>query len=143
VRIVAELVKAADGSELWSRTFNRELKDIFAVQAEIAEAVAASLELTLLGTDDRSAKNAATKSVEAHNAYLQGHFYFERRKLEDYRKSVSFFDQATRLDPDYAWLMRSVRKPVLGSPIKAPNQRRLRARQVGPASQHLALFPPG
>ena len=102
VRIVAELVKAADGSELWSRTFNRELKDIFAVQAEIAEAVAASLELTLLGTDDRSAKNAATKSVEAHNAYLQGHFYFERRNLEDYRKSVSFFDQATRLDPDYA-----------------------------------------
>ena len=102
VRIVAELVKAADGSELWSRTFNRELKDIFAVQAEIAQAVAASLELTLLGTDDRSAKNAATKSVEAHNAYLQGHFYFERRNLEDYRTSVSFFDQAIRLDPDYA-----------------------------------------
>ena len=102
VRIVAELVKAADGSELWSRTFNRELKDIFAVQAEIAKAVAASLELTLLGTDDRSMKNAATKSVEAHNAYLQGHFYFERRNLEDYRKSVTFFDQATRFDPDYA-----------------------------------------
>jgi hypothetical protein len=56
----------------------------------------------LLGTDDRSAKNASTKSVEAHNAYLQGHFYFERRNLEDYRKSVGFFDQATSLDPDYA-----------------------------------------
>ena len=102
VRIVAELVNAADGSELWSRTFDRKLKDIFAVQAEIAEAVAASLELTLLGTEDKSVKNAATKSVEAHNAYLQGHFYFERRNLEDYRKSVSFFDQTTRLDPDYA-----------------------------------------
>ena len=102
VRIVAELVNAADGSELWSRTFDRKLKDIFAVQAEIAEAVAASLELTLLGTEDKSVKNAATKSVEAHNAYLQGHFYFERRNLEDYRKAVSFFDQATGLDPDYA-----------------------------------------
>jgi TolB-like protein len=102
VRIVAELVNAADGSELWSRTFDRELKDIFAVQAEIAEAVATSLELTVLGAEEGSAKNAATKNVEAHNAYLQGHFYFERRNLEDYRKSVSFFDQATRLDPDYA-----------------------------------------
>jgi serine/threonine-protein kinase len=102
VRIVAELVNAADGSELWTRTFDRELKDIFAVQVEIAAAVAASLELTLLGTDDRSAKNAATKNVEAHNAYLQGHFYFERRNLEDYRKSVGFFEQATRLDPEYA-----------------------------------------
>jgi TolB-like protein len=102
VRIVAELVNAADGSELWSRTFDRELKDIFAVQAEIAAAVADSLKLTLLGLDNSSAKNASTKSVEAHNAYLQGHFYFERRNLEDYRKSVGFFDQTIRLDPDYA-----------------------------------------
>ena len=102
VRIVAELVKAADGSELWSRTFDRELKDIFAVQAEIAGAVATSLELTLLGTDDTSAKDTSPKSVEAHNAYLQGHFYFERRNLEDYQMAVGFFDQATRLDPDYA-----------------------------------------
>jgi TolB-like protein len=102
VRIVAELVKAADGSELWSRAFDRKLKDIFAVQAEIASAVAASLELTLLGTEDKPAKNAATKSVEAHNAYLQGHFYFERRNLEDYRKSVGFFDQAIGLDSNYA-----------------------------------------
>src|SRR5437660_8377503 len=102
VRIVAELINAADGAELWSRTFDRELKDIFAVQAEIAKAVAASLELTLLGTRDAAATNASTKSVEAHNAYLQGHFYFARRNVEDYRKAVTFFDQATRLDPDYA-----------------------------------------
>src|SRR6476661_4216948 len=102
VRIVAELVNAADGSELWSRTFDRELKDIFAVQAEIAEAVATSLQLTLLGTEDTSAKKASTRSMEAHNAYLQGHFYFERRNLEDYRKAVGFFDQAIRFDSDYA-----------------------------------------
>ncbi len=81
VRIVAELVNAADGSELWSRTFERELKDIFGVQAEIAKAVATSLELTVLGGEEGSAKSASTKNVEAHNAYLQGHFYFERRNL--------------------------------------------------------------
>ena len=40
--------------------------------------------------------------MEAHNAYLQGHFYFERRNLEDYRKAVGFFDEAIRFDPDYA-----------------------------------------
>ena len=102
VRIVAELVSAADGSELWSQTFDRELKDIFAVQAEIAKAVATSLELTLLGTEADSAKNVATKSVEAHNAYLQGHFYFQRRNLEGYVEAVSFFDQAIQLDPGYA-----------------------------------------
>ena len=102
VRIVAELVNAADGIALWTRTFDRELKDIFAVQEEIARAVAESLKVTLLGSNDRSAERAAPNSVEAHNAYLQGHFHFQRRNLEDFRKAVSYFDQAIRLDPDYA-----------------------------------------
>src|SRR5213079_391075 len=58
VRIVAELVNAADGIELWSRIFDRELKDIFAVQAEIAAAVAESLKVTLLGSDEQSTNSA-------------------------------------------------------------------------------------
>ena len=101
VRIVAELVNAADGIQLWTRTFDRELRDIFAVQQEIARAVAQSLKVTLLGSQDRSTQ-MATNSVEAHNAYLQGHFHFLRRDVEDYRKAISYFDQAIQFDPDYA-----------------------------------------
>src|SRR6059058_4875537 len=100
VRIVAELINAADGIELWTRTFDRELKDIFAVQQEIAAAVASSLKVTLLGLDERSSANP--KTAEAHNAYLQGHYYFQRRNLEDYRKAVGHYDEAIRLDPEYA-----------------------------------------
>ena len=100
VRIVAELVNAADGIQLWTRTFDRELKDIFAVQEEIARAVAESLKVTLLGSD--SAQKSAPTNAEAHNAYLQGHFHFQRRNLDDYRKAVGYFDQAIRLDPNYA-----------------------------------------
>ena len=102
VRIVAALVNATDGIQLWTRTFDRELKDIFAVQEEIARAVAESLKVTLLGSQDRPAQRGAASNVEAHNAYLQGHFHFQRRNLEDYRKAVGYFDQAIRLDPDYA-----------------------------------------
>jgi TolB-like protein/Flp pilus assembly protein TadD len=102
VRIVAELVNAADGIQLWTRTFDRELKDIFALQEEIARAVAESLKVTLLGSQDRPAQRGAPSNVEAHNAYLQGHFHFQRRNLEDYRKAVGYFDQAIQLDPDYA-----------------------------------------
>ena len=102
VRIVAALTNAADGIELWTRTFDRELKDIFAVQEEIAKAVAESLKVRLLGSDDRSAQRAAPNSVEAHNAYLQGHFYFLRRNVDDYSKAISFFDRAIELDPNYA-----------------------------------------
>src|SRR6266700_8290986 len=101
VRIVAELVNVADGIELWTRTFDRELKDIFAVQQEIARAVADSLKVTLLGSEDKSSQ-MATKSVEAHNAYLQAHFHFQRRNVEDYRKAITYFDRAIELDPDYA-----------------------------------------
>jgi serine/threonine-protein kinase len=102
VRIVAELVNASDGSELWSRTFDRQFKDIFNVQAEIAQAVSTSLELTFLNAKNGREKSEPTSSVAAHNAYLQGHFYFQRRDLEGYLKAVGFFDQATDLDPKYA-----------------------------------------
>ena len=102
VRIVAELVNAADGIQLWTQTFDRQLKDIFDVQKEIARAVAQSLKVTLLGTDSRSAQASATDNAEAHNAYLQGHFYLVRRNVEDFRKAISYYDQAIQLDPNYA-----------------------------------------
>jgi serine/threonine-protein kinase len=100
VRIVAELVNAADGIQLWTRTFDRQLKDIFAVQQEIARAVAESLKVTLLGSENPS--QIATNSVEAHNAYLQGHFHLVRRNVEDFRKAIGYYDQAIELDPNYA-----------------------------------------
>ena len=101
VRIVAELVNAADGIQLWTQTFDRQLKDIFAVQEEIARAVAESLKVTLLGTQENPSQ-IATNNVEAHNAFLQGHFHFLRRNVDDYRKAISFFDRAIELDPNYA-----------------------------------------
>jgi TolB-like protein/Flp pilus assembly protein TadD len=102
VRIVAELVNAADGIQLWTRTFDRQLKDIFAVQEEIARAVAESLKVTLLGGDGRSVQGSAPSNVEAHNAYLEGHFYLVRRNVEDFRKAIGYYDQAIELDPEYA-----------------------------------------
>ena len=101
VRIVAELVNAADGIQLWTRTFDRELKDIFAVQEEIARAVADSLKVTLLGTQENQSQ-IATNNVGAHNAYLQGHFHLLRRNVEDFRKAIGYYDQAIELDPRYA-----------------------------------------
>lgn len=100
VRIVAALVNAADGIQLWSRTFDRQLKDIFAVQEEIARAVADSLKVTLLGSDP--AQRGARTNVEAHNAYLQGHFHLLRRNVEDFRKAIDYYAQAIELDPNYA-----------------------------------------
>ena len=100
VRIVAALINAEDGRQLWSQTYDRELKDIFAVQSEFAQAVTDSLEVKLLG--GKSSMKSTTKNVEAHNSYLQGNAYFERRNVEALHKAIDFFDEAIRLDPDYA-----------------------------------------
>ena len=96
VRIVAALTNAADGIELWTRTFDRELKDIFAVQEEIAKAVAESLKVRLLGSD------APSQNPAAHSAVLQSDFYFQQQKVESVRKAITFLQEAVRLDPNYA-----------------------------------------
>ena len=92
VRIAVALVKAGDGANVWSETYDRELKDIFAVQSEIAGAVAKELKVALLGNNGQATQlaTAATPSnqnVEAYNALLQGNFYFNRRTAEDMPQS--------------------------------------------------------
>jgi TolB-like protein/Tfp pilus assembly protein PilF len=107
VRIAVALVKAGDGANVWSETYDRELKDIFAVQSEIAGAVAKQLKVALLGNNGQTAPltTAATPSnqnVEAYNALLQGNFYYYRRTAEDTRKAIGYYEEAIRLDPRYA-----------------------------------------
>ena len=107
VRIAVALIKSGDGANVWSETYDRELKDIFAVQSEIAGAVAKQLKVALLGNNGQTAQlaTAATPSnqnVEAYNALLQGNFYFNRRTAEDYRKAIGYYEEAIRLDPRYA-----------------------------------------
>src|SRR5438105_3987250 len=107
VRIAVALIKSGDGANVWSETYDRELKDIFAVQSEIAGAVAKQLKVALLGNNGQTAQlaTAATPSnqnVEAYNALLQGNFYFNRRTAEDNRKAIGYSEEAIRLDPRYA-----------------------------------------
>jgi len=102
VRIVTSLINAADGSQLWSQTYDRELKDVFAVQSDIATSVAGALKATLLAKVTDSGDKPPSGSLDAYNALLQGKFYAERRNRDDYFKAVDFYQQAIRLDPAYA-----------------------------------------
>src|SRR5260370_15688974 len=78
VRIVAELISAADGRSLWSETYDRELKDVFAVQAEIAKSVAEQMKVKLLGERQQSDAAPSNQNLAAHNALLQADFYFQQ-----------------------------------------------------------------
>ena len=102
VRIVAELISAADGRSLWSETYDRELKDVFAVQAEIAKSVAEQMKVKLLGEQPQSDAAPSNQNLAAHNAVLQSDFYFQQQTDESVRKSITFLQEAVRLDPNYA-----------------------------------------
>ena len=102
VRIVAELINAHDGHSLWSETYDRELKDIFAVQNEIAVAVADQMKVKLLGQSARTEAVGSSENPEAHNAVLQSDFYFQQQTADSLRKAISFLQEAVRLDPNYA-----------------------------------------
>jgi TolB-like protein/Tfp pilus assembly protein PilF len=102
VRIVAELINAADGRTLWSETYDRELKDVFAVQSEIAVAVTDQLKVKLLGAPTKSDAAPSNDNLAAYNALQQGTFYFALSTEEGTRKATEFFGEAVRLDPRYA-----------------------------------------
>src|SRR6476646_3503839 len=102
VRIVAELINAADGRALWSETYDRELKDVFAVQSEIATAVTEQLKIKLLGAPAKSDAAPSNNNLAAYNALQQGTFYFRLSTEEGVRKATEFYSEAIRLDPRYA-----------------------------------------
>ena len=102
VRIVAELISAADGRSLWSETYDRELKDVFAVQSEIAKSVAEQMKVKLLGETARSDAARSSENPAAHNAVLQSDFYFQQQTAESVRQAITFLQEAVRLDPNYA-----------------------------------------
>ncbi|MBV9008690.1 MAG: tetratricopeptide repeat protein [Verrucomicrobia bacterium] len=107
VRIAVGLIKSSDGASVWSDTYDRELKDIFAVQSDIAGPVAKQLKVALLGNDGQrvelaTAATPSNQNVVAYNALLQGNFYYNGHTADDNRKAIGYYEEAIRLDPRYA-----------------------------------------
>jgi TolB-like protein len=102
VRIIAEMIRASDGEALWSETYDRDVKDVFAVQSEIAQAVAAQLKIKLLGEKPASDSARSDPKPAAHDALLQGAFYAGQGNADGIRKAIGYATEATQLDPNYA-----------------------------------------
>jgi TolB-like protein/DNA-binding winged helix-turn-helix (wHTH) protein/Flp pilus assembly protein TadD len=111
VRITAALTKVDDGFQLWSETYDREIDDLFAVQAEIARAVSVALQVRILdprlGTDSSHFR----RNPAAYEPYLQAQYFLARGEdKEDLEKALGYVDQAIQLDPGFApsWALRSL-----------------------------------
>ncbi len=100
LRVTAQLVKVSDGYHLWSERYDREMTDIFAIQDEIAKAIAARLQVTFDG-GEASLVTPATENLDAYHLCLKGRYLLAQRGL-GLKKALQCFDQALALDPGYA-----------------------------------------
>jgi TolB-like protein len=102
VRIVGQLINARADEHLWAETYDREMKDIFAIQSEVAQKIASSLKATLSPEERERIEKQATQNTEAYALYLKGRSYYNRYTKEDNEQSIVFFKKALQLDSAYA-----------------------------------------
>ena len=102
VRITAQLIDTASDSHLWSETYDRELKDVFAIQDDIAKSIVDALEVTLTPKERRSLQFVATTDVKAFDYYLRGRRYFYTMGKKDFHHAIKMYEQAIEQDPNYA-----------------------------------------
>jgi adenylate cyclase len=114
VRIAARLTQATTGEEQWSENYTRNLKDVFAVQTELAQTIVEQLRGQLtdgaanpttkaeIQAEVRAAEKGGTKNVEAHEAYLQGRFFLNRHSEKETDQARAAFERAVELDPKFA-----------------------------------------
>jgi TolB-like protein/Flp pilus assembly protein TadD len=102
VRVNVQLINALTDAHLWADTYDRKLTDIFAVETEIAKAVADVLQAKLTGSEQRVIAARPTENTEAHQLYLKGRFFWNKRTGNDLKKSIDYFEQALAADPNYA-----------------------------------------
>ena len=102
IRVNVQLVNALTDAHLWAETFDRKLTDIFAVESEIAKTIADTLQTKLSGSEQRAIAARPTESTEAHQLYLKGRFFWNKRTGNDLKKSIDYFQQAIAADPNYA-----------------------------------------
>jgi TolB-like protein/tetratricopeptide (TPR) repeat protein len=114
VRIAARLTRTDTGEQLWSENFTRDLKDVFAVQTELAQTIVGQLRGQLtndaanpaakaaIQAEVRAAERGGTKNVEAHQHYLQGRFYSNRGSEKSAGEALVEYQRAVELDPSFA-----------------------------------------
>ena len=102
VRVSVQLVKGETNAHLWADTFDRKMTDIFAIESDVAKTIAEKLQAKLTGSEERAIFAKPTENVEAHQLYLQGRYFWNRRTGENLKKALSYFQQAVEKDPGYA-----------------------------------------
>lgn len=148
LRVTAQLSATADGEQIWSQTYERKLEDVFAIQDEIAKAVAAALQVKL-GVGEVSLTPGMTHDVAAYDEYLRGMALNLQMRPETFPPAIAHLQRATAIDPDFsmAWsgLHAVYSNGAYTVPERAAEWRQAatasleRARQITPDAPHVLL----
>jgi TolB-like protein/Tfp pilus assembly protein PilF len=102
MRISVQLIRALNEGHIWAEVYDREWKDIFDVQSDIAQRIAEELKTVLTPKEKEQVEKSQTENPEAYNLYLQGRFFWNKRTEAGLNKSVEYFEKAIEVDPNYA-----------------------------------------
>ncbi|MBI3005464.1 MAG: protein kinase [Ignavibacteriales bacterium] len=102
IRIVSQLIDAQRDEHLWAETYDRDLKDIFAIQSEVAQHIAAALKVTLSPAVIERLEKKPTENIDAYSYYLKGREYYYRYHKQANENAIEMFKKALELDPTYA-----------------------------------------
>jgi adenylate cyclase len=102
VRITAQLIDAPADKHLWAKSYERDSRDVLALQDELASAIAREINVQLTPGERARLTSAPTVNPQAHDAYLKGRYFFNRPSDENLKKAIAQFEEASRLDPNFA-----------------------------------------
>ena len=102
VRIIAQLIDARADQHLWARSYERDLRDVLALQDEVAQAIANELKIELTSRGEVRLASSRPVDPDAYEAYLKAHYYSSKRTEKELKKSTEYFQQAINKDPNYA-----------------------------------------
>lgn len=102
IRVSAQIITVAGETQIWSERYDREMRDIFDIQDEIAQAIVAQLKVKLGPKSGRPLVKRYTENPEAHRLYLKGSFHFRRLTNEEMERGREYLEQAVALEPLYA-----------------------------------------
>jgi len=102
VRVNVQLIKASNDSHLWADTFDRKLTDVFAVESEIAKSIADTLKAKLTDSEEHAISARPTENTKAHQFYLKGRYFWNKRTGPDLQTAIDYFKQAIEQDSNYA-----------------------------------------
>jgi TolB-like protein/class 3 adenylate cyclase len=102
VRVTAQLIDASQDKHLWAKSYERDSRDVLALQDEVASAIAKEINVELTPAEQTRLTSAPVISPEAHDAYLKGRYFFSRPSDENLKKAISEFEESARLDPTFA-----------------------------------------